>query len=96
MGLTQKGRGHPSLQSVLNLFLGLFERVDFNPKLGACLVTAMGQKIREAGSLGEFAGTPLENQFERTQKASPHSDVQGVHGTAAKNPKKAILIRTRV
>ncbi|CAJ1409689.1 unnamed protein product [Effrenium voratum] len=37
-----------ALESVLNLFLGLFERVDFNPKLGACLVTAMGQKIREA------------------------------------------------
>ncbi|CAL1134357.1 unnamed protein product, partial [Cladocopium goreaui] len=45
------GRAHAAakaLDMVLGLFLGFFERVDFNPALAACLTTLMGQKMKDA------------------------------------------------
>eukprot|EP00913_Durusdinium_trenchii_P031680 g29666.t1 len=33
---------------VLGVFLGVFERIDFNPRLASCLATPMGQELRGA------------------------------------------------
>eukprot|EP00434_Breviolum_minutum_P020937 symbB.v1.2.018472.t1/scaffold1476.1/size116376/1 len=37
-----------ALDTTLDLFLAFFERMDFNPRLAACLSTVMGQKMRDA------------------------------------------------
>lgn len=35
-------------EMVLGVFLGVFERIDFNPRLASCLATPMGQELRGA------------------------------------------------
>ncbi|CAK9082677.1 unnamed protein product [Durusdinium trenchii] len=37
-----------ALEIVLGVFLGVFERIDFNPRLASCLATPMGQELRGA------------------------------------------------
>lgn len=37
-----------ALDKVLGLFLGFLERVDFSPRLGACLGTELGRRLRDA------------------------------------------------